>query len=126
MLTRTDAATLGQTLIANGLLLSSIRCLDGEPALPSGLVEAPKARKLRFTEIKLAWTIHREGRVVSGKRSCHWIGAGLGTAIVTAVAWFLVNTFWTVNGVGVLQRLGWPLSNIYLCSAAGAVSGHPW
>jgi hypothetical protein len=44
-------------------------------------------------------------------------------AIGTAVAWFIVNNFWVVNGVGVLQRLGWPFSNIYLCSAAGAALG---
>jgi hypothetical protein len=57
------------------------------------------------------------------KRSCHWIGAGMGMAIVIAAAWFIVNYSWTVNGVGVLQRLGWPLSNIYLCSAAAAALG---
>jgi hypothetical protein len=57
------------------------------------------------------------------KRSCHWIGAGIGTAIVTAVVWFIVNHCFTVNGVGVLQHLEWPLSSIYLCSAAGAALG---
>jgi hypothetical protein len=57
------------------------------------------------------------------KRSCHWIGAGIGMAILTAVGWFIVNNVWKVNGVGVLQRLGWPFSDIYLCSSAGAVLG---
>jgi hypothetical protein len=57
------------------------------------------------------------------KRSCHWIGAGIGTAIVTALVWFIVNHCFTVNGVGVLQHLGWPLSSVYLCSAAGAALG---
>jgi hypothetical protein len=57
------------------------------------------------------------------KRSCHWIGAGIGIAIVTAVGWFIVNNSSTVNVVGVLQHLGWPFSNVYLCSAAGAALG---
>jgi hypothetical protein len=57
------------------------------------------------------------------KRSCHWIGAGIGMAIVTAVWWLIVNNFWVVNGVGVLQQLGWPFSSVYVCSAAGAALG---
>jgi hypothetical protein len=60
---------------------------------------------------------------MANKRSYRWLGAGIVAGVAATVAWFVVNGFWKVNGVGLLQRLVWPFSSVYVCAAAGAALG---
>jgi hypothetical protein len=60
---------------------------------------------------------------MTGTRPLAWIGSGIGGALAAAVLWLIVNYCWTVNGAGLLERHGWPLSKIYLAAAAGALLG---
>jgi hypothetical protein len=60
---------------------------------------------------------------MSETRSYRWLGAGIVTAVMTTVAWFVINHSHRVNGVGLLQRQEWPLSSVYVCAALGAALG---
>jgi hypothetical protein len=60
---------------------------------------------------------------MAATRSFAWIGHGIGGAIGATTLWLVVNYFWTVNGAGLLERHGWPVSKIYLAAAAGAALG---
>lgn len=51
------------------------------------------------------------------------LSSAMNFGILTAVVWFLVNQFWTVGGIGILQQQPWPLSSITACGIAGAVAG---
>jgi MFS family permease len=57
------------------------------------------------------------------KSRCHWLGAGITLAIAGTVLWFIINGSWTINGVGVLERAGWPWSLFYVWTVAGAALG---
>lgn len=41
----------------------------------------------------------------------------------TGALWMTVNNLYRVNGVGWLERQGWPLSNVYVCVGTGALLG---
>jgi hypothetical protein len=60
---------------------------------------------------------------MASKRSYRWLFMGVVTAVMTTVAWFVINNSYRVNGVGLLESLGWPLSSVYLCAGAGAALG---
>jgi len=52
-----------------------------------------------------------------------WVGWGFTGAVVAALLWCLAKYAYQVNGFGVVDRLGWPFSDVYLCVAAGGVLG---
>lgn len=60
---------------------------------------------------------------MSGKGILNLIGGALGPAIGSGVVWYVVNGIWQVNGQGLLERAPWPLSEVWICVAAGAVAG---
>jgi hypothetical protein len=52
-----------------------------------------------------------------------WVGSAIGLGFAIGLLWLVVDSFYQVNGVGLLRRQPWPLSSPYLCAAAGAVVG---
>ena len=51
------------------------------------------------------------------------LGSGILAALVTGIGWWVVNPMFFINGVGLLQRQGWPWNSVLLCMAGGAVVG---
>jgi hypothetical protein len=51
------------------------------------------------------------------------VGSCLGGAIGAGALWAFLNEVWTVNGVGLLERQGWPLSDVVVFAGVGAVAG---
>jgi hypothetical protein len=51
------------------------------------------------------------------------VGSCLGGAIGAGALWVFLNGVWTVNGVGLLERQGWPLSDVMFFAGVGAVAG---
>jgi hypothetical protein len=60
---------------------------------------------------------------MAATRSFAWIGPGIGGAIATSILWLVVNYCWTINGAGLLERQGWPLSKVYSFTIVGGVLG---
>jgi hypothetical protein len=51
------------------------------------------------------------------------VGSCLGGAIGAGALWAFLNGVSTVNGVGLLERQGWPLSDVVIFAGVGAVAG---
>jgi hypothetical protein len=51
------------------------------------------------------------------------VGSCLGGAIGAGVLWAFLNGVWTINGVGLLERQGWPLDDVVIFAGVGAVAG---
>jgi hypothetical protein len=60
---------------------------------------------------------------MSAKTSISWIGAAIGGAVAALVAFFVLNNFVVINGVGPLKGLDPPWSDFYCWGLAGGLLG---
>lgn len=51
------------------------------------------------------------------------IGSAIGNAVGFAVVWLVVNNLHKINGVGLLERQGWPFDSVITVSVVGAIIG---
>jgi hypothetical protein len=59
----------------------------------------------------------------AARGSYAWIGATIAGTFLAGFFWLLINNVWTVNGVGLLDRLGLPWFNLYTAVVGGALIG---
>jgi hypothetical protein len=58
---------------------------------------------------------------MSAEHSSGWVGAAVGGALTAVALWLVLNYCWPFGGVGLLQRQGWPWSEVYLWGVAGGL-----
>ena len=83
-----------------------------------------EALSLRPEAPAVAEAAANESRTSAAARGSRaWIGATIGGTFLAGFFWLLINNIWTVNGVGLLDRLGLPWFNLYTAIVVGALIG---